>query len=323
MNIRLALAATLSALALAGPVAADTYPSRPITLVVPNAAGGPTDAIGRSIGQKLSTRLGQTVVIDNRGGAGGTIAAEMVARARPDGYTLFLSTTGTLAINPALYEKLRYDAAKDFDPVGLVSTTSNMLLVNKDLPVKDVRELIALAKREPDKLTYGSSGNGASNHLAAELFKTMAGIQIRHVPYKAAAAIRMDLYEGRIDMVFSPEGNAFHEMARAGKTRPLMVSGKTRSALFPDVPTAEEIGLKGYDVSIWFGLNAPAGTPPAILERLNKELNAILASPEMKKELATDGQVPRPMTPQQYHAFLQQERQKWIPVVKASGAKLD
>jgi tripartite-type tricarboxylate transporter receptor subunit TctC len=319
----IALAGAFTALALTSTLSFADYPERPITLVVPNAPGGPTDAIARSIGLKLSARLGQPVVIDNRGGAGGTIGAETVARAKPDGYTLYLSTTGTLAINPALYEKLRYDAAKDFDPIGLISTTSNVLMVRTDLPAKDVKELIALAKREPGKLTYGSSGSGSSNHLAMELFKTMAGVQITHIPYKAISPLRVDIYEGRIDMVFGVEGTAYKDFGQTGKTRVVMISGKNRSSLFPEVPTAEEAGLKGYEMTIWFGLNAPAGTPAAAVERLNKELNAILATPEMKKELASDGQVPRPMTPQQYGAFLNQERQKWLPVVKASGAKVE
>ena len=319
----IALAGAFTALALTSTLSFADYPERPITLVVPNAPGGPTDAIARSIGLKLSARLGQPVVIDNRGGAGGTIGAETVARAKPDGYTLYLSTTGTLAINPALYEKLRYDAAKDFDPIGLISTTSNVLMVRTDLPAKDVKELIALAKREPGKLTYGSSGSGSSNHRAMELFKTMAGVQITHIPYKAISPLRVDIYEGRIDMVFGVEGTAYKDFGQTGKTRVVMISGKNRSSLFPEVPTAEEAGLKGYEMTIWFGLNAPAGTPAAAVERLNKELNAILATPEMKKELASDGQVPRPMTPQQYGAFLNQERQKWLPVVKASGAKVE
>lgn len=321
---RITFFGAVSALALTPALSvASTYPERPITIVVPNAPGGPTDAIARSIGQKLSIRLGQPVVIDNRGGAGGTIGAETVARAKPDGYTLFLATTGTLAINPALYDKLRYDAAKDFDPVGLISSTSNVLVVRSDLPVKDIKDLIDMAKREPDRLTYGSSGSGSSNHLAMEMFKSMTRTQIRHIPYKAISPLRVDLYEGRIDMVFGTEGTALKDFVQNGKTRAVLISGKNRSSLFPDVPTAEEVGLKGYDVTIWFGLNAPTGTPAAAAERINKELNAILATPEMKKELAADGQTPRPMTPQQYGAFLNAERAKWIPAVKASGAKLD
>ena len=321
---RLSLRACLAALALACAGTANaSYPERPITLVVPNAAGGPTDAIARSVGQKLAARLGQTVVIDNRGGAGGTIAAEYVVHAKADGYTLFLATTGTLAINPALYQKLRYDAQKDFEPIALLSTTSNVLVVRNDLPARSVKDLVALAKRDPELLSYASSGNGASNHLAAELFKTLTGAQIRHVPYKAASPQRIDLWEGRVDLLFSPEGSAMKDLTQSGKARALMVSGKSRSSLFPDVPTAEESGIKGYDIMIWFGLVAPAGTPAAIVERLNKEVVSILATPDMLKELASDGQTARPMTNREFGAFLAQERQKWVPVVKASGAKVE
>jgi tripartite-type tricarboxylate transporter receptor subunit TctC len=320
---RFAVTGGIAALSLASTLALAEYPERAITIVVPNAPGGPTDAIARSIGQKLSLRLSQPVVIDNRGGAGGAIGAETAARAKPDGYTLYLSTTGTMAINPALYQKLRYDAAKDFDPIGLISTTSNVLMVRSDLPVKDVKDLIALAKRDPGKLSYGSSGSGSSNHLAMELFKSMTATQIAHVPYKAISPLRVDLYEGRIDMVFGVEGTAFKDFGQTGRTRTILVSGKNRSSLFPEVPTAEEAGLKGFDMTIWFGLNAPAGTPAAAVNLLNRELNAILATPEMKKELASDGQIPQPMTPQQYGTFLNQERQKWLPVVKASGAQVE
>jgi tripartite-type tricarboxylate transporter receptor subunit TctC len=263
------------------------------------------------------------VVIDNRGGAGGIIGAETVARAKPDGYTLYLSTTGTLAINPSLYEKLRYDPQKDFEPIGLISTTNNVLVVRNGLPANNIQELIALAKKDPDGLTYASSGNGSSNHLTMELFKTMTGVQIRHVPYKGVPPIRIDIHEARIDMLFGVEATAFRDFAQAEKARALMTSGKTRSVFFPDVPTAEEVGLKGYDLTIWFGLNAPKGTPSAILERINKELNAILDTPEMKKELANEGQIGRPMSTQEYGAFLLQERQKWTPIVKASGAKAE
>ena len=320
---RTAFLATLAMLALARTAAAaDPYPVRPITIVVPNAAGGPTDAVGRWIGQQLSIRLGQPVVIDNKGGAAGVIASEFVARAKPDGYTLMLATTGTQAINPALYEKLRYDVQKDFDPVGLISTSSNVLVVRTDLPVKDVRELIALAKREPGKLTYGSNGSGSSVHLAAEMFKTMTGTQITHVPYKAATALIPDLNEGRIDLTFAPE-SAAKDIVQVGKVRPLMVSGKARSKLFPQVPTAEEMGLKGYDVTIWFGLVAPAGTPAEAVDRLNKALAQSLAAPEFVNQLASGGNTPHAMTPQQFGTFLAQEYRKWAPVVKASGAKVE
>jgi tripartite-type tricarboxylate transporter receptor subunit TctC len=314
----------LALLAVAPAALADNYPSRPVRIVVPNAAGGPTDFLGRSIGQKLSARIGQPVVIENRPGAASIVGAETVARAKADGYTLLLATMGALALNPAIYSKLPYDPAKDFAPVGLISVTSNVLSIRSSLPISSVADLVAYAKREPDKLTFASVGVGSSSHLAGELFKSIAGVHMRHVPYKAGASIRFDIQEGHVDMSFGPEGSTFRDFKEGGdKRRVLMVTGKTRSALFPDVPTAEEAGLKGYEQTIWFGLNAPAGTPSTVIERLNKELNAILETPQMQKELAADGQSAHPMTPQQYEAFVAQERQKWAPVVRAAGARID
>lgn len=280
--------------------AGDAYPVRPVSIIVPNAAGGPTDAVARALGLKLAARLGQPVIIDNRGGAGGTIAAEAVARAKPDGYTLLFSTTGTLAINPAVYgPKLRYDAAKGFDPVALIASTSNVLVVRAGLQVNNAQDLIALAKRKSDELTYASSGIGASNHLAMELFKTKAGVQIRHIPYKAAGLIHMDLREGRVDMGFGPEASALHDLVEMAGGKAVMVTGPRRSALFPNVPTAAEIGLKDYNVEIWYGLNAPAGTPPEIVARLNKETLEILSTPEFTKQFLADGLRHDPMTPAQ------------------------
>lgn len=310
--------------ALAPSVAsAQTYPAGPITIVVPNAAGGPTDALARQIGEKLSARLKQPVVIDARGGAAGIIAAEFVAHAKPDGYTLLMATTGPMAINPSMHDKLKYDPQKDFAPIGLISYSSNVLIVRGGLPAKNLRELIALAKREPARLTYGSTGVGSANHLSAEMFKTMTGTEIRHVPYKAAGTLRIDLFEERIDMVLAPEGDAYKNYVQMGKARALLVSGKARSSLFPDVLTAEEAGLKGYDVTIWFGLAAPAGTPADVVERLNRELAQVLSAPDQVRALAGDGHTIAAMTPRQFGAFMEQERRKWGPVVKASGAKLE
>lgn len=303
--------------------AADPYPTRPVTIVVPNGPSGPTDKLARSLGQKLALRLGQSVIIDNRGGAGGTIGAESVARARNDGYTFLLATTGTQAIAPALYDKLRYDTEKDFEPVAFLTSTANVVVVRSSLGIKDVHELVALAKREPDRLSYGSSGNGSSNHLAAEMFKSITGTEIKHVPYKAISPLRMDLWEGRIDLVFASEVTALNDFIQPGKGRALMVSGDTRSALFPNAPSAKEAGMKSYDLSAWWGLMAPAGTPAPIVERMNKELVAILASPEMKKEMVADGQATKAMTPRQFAAFLAQERAKYVPIVKATNAKIN
>jgi tripartite-type tricarboxylate transporter receptor subunit TctC len=314
----------LALLALIPAAIADVYPSRPVRIIVPNAAGGPTDFLARSIGQKLSARIGQPVVIENRPGAASIVGTETVARSRPDGYTLLLATMGALALNPAIYSKLPYDPAKDLAPVGLISVTSNVLSIRSSLPIHSVAELIAYAKREPDKLTFASVGVGSSSHLAGELLKSIAEIQMRHVPYKAGASIKFDVQEGFVDMAFGPEGSTYRDFKDSGgKRRVLMVTGKSRSALFPDVPTAREAGLEGYEQTIWFGLNAPAGTPAAIIERLNRELNTILETPQMKKELAEDGQSSILMTPAQYDAFVTKEREKWAPIVKAAGARIE
>ena len=318
------LAIAISLLAASSPARADTYPSKPIKIVVPNAAGGPTDALARAVGEKLAARLGQTVVIENRAGAASIVGAQAVARAQPDGYTLLLSTTGVLALNPNIHAKLPYDAAKDFAPVGLICKSSNVLSIRSSLPIKSVADLVAHAKNRPDELTFASPGVGSSSHLAGELFSSIAGVRLRHIPYKDGAAIKIDVLEGRIDMAFGPEGDTYRALKdHPGGRRVLMVTGSTRSALFPDVPTGAEAGLKGYEQSIWFGLNAPAGTPPAVLERLNKELNAVLESPQMQKELAAEGQRATPMTPQQYEAFAAEERRRYAPIIKAAGVRLD
>jgi tripartite-type tricarboxylate transporter receptor subunit TctC len=288
------------------------------------AAGGPTDALARALGEKLGARLGQTVVIENRAGAASIVGAQAVARSQPDGYTLLLSTTGVLALNPSIHAKLPYDAAKDFAPVGLICISSNVLSIRSSLPIKSVADLIAHAKSKPDELTFASPGVGSSSHLAAEMFNAIAGVKLRHIPYKDGSAIKVDVQEGRVDMSFGPEGETYRTVQEhPGKRRVLMVTGATRSPLFPDVPTALEAGLKGYEQSIWFGLNAPAGTPPAVLARLNKELNAVLESPQMQKELTAAGQRAVPMTPQQYEAFSADERRRYAPIIKAAGVRVE
>jgi tripartite-type tricarboxylate transporter receptor subunit TctC len=319
----LAIAFSLLA-AASSPARADSYPSKPVRIVVPNAAGGPTDALARSVGEKLAARLGQTVVIENKAGAASIVGAQAVARAQPDGYTLLLSTTGVLALNPSIHAKLPYDAAKDFAPIGLVCQSGNVLSIRSSLPINSVAELVAHARQKPDELTFASTGVGSSSHLAGELFNSIAGVKLRHIPYKDGAAIKVDMHEGRIDMSFGPEGDTYRSLQdNPGKRKVLLVTGATRSPLFPAAPTGAEAGLKGYEQSIWFGLDAPAGTPPAVIERLNKELNAVLQSPQMQKELAAEGQRVTPMTPQQYAAFAAEERRKWAPIIKAAGVRVE
>ncbi len=301
---------------------AQSYPDKPVKLIVPFPPGGPTDGMARIIGQKLAETWKQSVVIDNRGGAGGGIAAEAASKAPADGYTVFFATTGTQAINPSLYEKLPYDPIKDFAPISLVATTANILVVNPSLPVKTVKELIAYAKANPGKLTFGSAGNGSSNHLAGELFNTMAGVNMTHVPYKGSAAALNDLLGGQLSMMWDVLSTAMPHVA-TGKTRPLGVTSLKRSAIAPEVPTIDESGLPGYEVTLWFGVLAPSATPRVIVDKINADLKTILATPDMKERLAKLGAAPAYTTPEQFEALEKSDIAKWSKVVKASGAKVD
>jgi tripartite-type tricarboxylate transporter receptor subunit TctC len=298
------------------------YPRGPVTLVVPFPAGGPTDAMARQLAQRLGDRLGQQVLIDNKGGAGGTIAAEAVAKAAPDGQTLFFGTTGTMAINPSLYNKLRYDPVKDFAPVSLMATTMNVLVVNNEVPAKNLAELIKLAKSKPDTLTYGSAGNGSSNHLSGELLRSVAGLQISHIPYKGSAPALVDLLGGRLTMMFDTIAQQTGNIS-SGKLRALAVTGPKRSPLLPEIPTAQEAGLKDFDVTIWFGVLAPAGTPSSVIDRLSREVAVVMSSEDMKKRMQTDGAEARPSSPTEFAALIRSDMVKWAPIVKASGATLD
>jgi tripartite-type tricarboxylate transporter receptor subunit TctC len=317
--------AVAAALALATPFAlaqAPAYPRQPVTLVVPFPAGGPTDAMARVLAQKLGDRLGQQVIVDNKGGAGGSIAAEFVAKAPADGHTLFFGTTGTMAINPSLYSKLRYDPVKDFAPVSLMASTMNVLVVNPQVPARNLADVIKLAKAKPGDITYGSAGNGSSNHLSGELFRSTAGIQISHIPYKGSAPALVDLMGGRITMMFDTIAQQTQNIA-AGKVRAIAVTGPKRSPLLPDVPTAQEAGLKDFDVTIWFGVLAPAGTPATVIDKLSREIGAVMSTDEMKKRMQADGAEARPTSPAEFAALIRSDLAKWSPVVKASGATLD
>ncbi|MGO4329477.1 Bug family tripartite tricarboxylate transporter substrate binding protein [Cupriavidus sp. 2TAF22] len=316
------LFAAIPAAFSAAAAASTGYPAKPIRLVVPFPAGGPTDAMARLIGQHLSQQLGQPVLVDNRGGAGGTIATEAAAQAASDGYTLFFSTTGTMAINPWLYRSLKVDPLKAFDAVGSVASTVNVLVVSNNLPVGNIKELISLARQKPGTLTFGSAGNGSSNHLSGELFKSMAGIDIVHVPYKGSAAAFTDLLGGRISMMFDTVSSQ-GQYINAGKVKALGVTGATRSEALPKVPTIAEAGLPGFDVTIWFGLSAPKGTTPDVIRRVNSELQAVLAQADVQKQLAALGARPLPGTPADFSRLIQHDAGKWAPVVKASGASLD
>ena len=301
---------------------AQTYPSKPIRIVVPLAAGGPGDVLARAVAQKLTESIGQQVVVDNRVGANTNIGNEAVAKSAPDGYTLLMSAS-TLTINPSLYANLPYDAIKSFVPVTLVATTPLVLVVHPSLPVKSVKDLIALAKARPAQLLYGSAGNGSVLHLAGEMLNSMAEIKIVHVPYKGVTNAFSDLLGGQISLMFPGAPIALPQV-QAGKLRALAVTSDKRSAAAPALPTvAEAAGLPGYEVSVWYGVLAPAGTPPAVVNRLHAELVKIVQSPDVATRFAALGAEPLHNTPEQFAAFLKSDLVKWTKVVRDSGAKID
>jgi tripartite-type tricarboxylate transporter receptor subunit TctC len=301
---------------------AGSYPNKSIKIVVPFPPGGATDILARAIGFELQKAWGQSVVIENKPGAGGNTGADLVAKSPADGYTLIMATVGTHAINMSLYAKMPYDAVKDFEPVVLVAGVPNLLVVHPSVNAKSVRELTALAKAQPGKLNVASSGNGTSIHLAAELYKQMAGVDILHVPYKGSAPAVADLLGGQVQMMFDNMPVSLPHV-KAGKLRALAVTSLTRSAALPDVPTMDEEGLKGFDATSWFGLLAPAGTPKDIVAKLNAASVKALASPEMRERLAAQGAEPMGNTPDQFAVFIKAEIDKWAKIVKASGARID
>jgi tripartite-type tricarboxylate transporter receptor subunit TctC len=301
-------------------VAAQDYPSRPITLVVPYAAGGGNDVMARAAADKMSRTLGQQIVIENRGGAGGSIATRQIAKSAPDGYTLGLGGTGTLAINPTLYANAGYDPRKDFAPVGLIATSALVVCVHPSLPVRSIADLIALAKKEPGKLNYASAGAGSGIHLGTEYFATMAGIKLTHVPYKGSSPALTDLVGGHVAIYFSSLPPAVG-LVKEGKVRALAVTGTKRSPIFPDLPTVAEAALPGYEAVLHYGIVAPAGTPRAIIDKLSAALRAAVMSEDLRTRLADDGAEPLPSTPEEYAADIDREETKWSAIVKASGAK--
>ncbi len=311
----------LLALSAAG-AAAQPYPSKPIRLVVPFPAGGTTDILAREVGQRLSLSLGQPVVIDNRPGAAGNIGSELVAKSAPDGYTLLMATVGTHAINPNLYARMPYDHVKDFAPVVLVAGVPNVLEVTPSLPVHSVADLIKLAKEKPGQINFASSGSGTSIHLSGELFKTMAGVDMTHVPYKGSAPAITDLIGGQVQVMFDNLPSSLPQI-KADKLRAIAVTSAQRAPALPDIPTIAESGLPGFEASSWFGIVAPAGTPPTIIARINADVNQWLQSPEAKEKLLAQGAVAAGGSPEQFAAYIHAETEKWARVVKASGAKVD
>ncbi|MDM0047145.1 tripartite tricarboxylate transporter substrate binding protein [Variovorax dokdonensis] len=321
---RFALAAIASAAAAMLPfsAAADNFPSKPITIIVPFAAGGTTDILARIVGQALGADLGQSVVIDNRAGAGGNIGGQLAARSPADGYTLFMGTVGTHAINESLYKKMPFDPIKDFAPLSRVATVPNLLVANPAQPFKTVPELIAYAKANPGKVNFGSSGSGSSIHLSGELFKSMAKVDMVHIPYRGSAPAVNDLLGNQIAIMFDNMPSAIQHV-RAGKLRPIAVTTAKRSPELPDVPTIAEAGVPGYEATSWFGLFAPAGTPAPIVAQLNKSLVKVLNQPEVKQKIAAQGGDVVAETPEQFAAFIKAETLKWSKVVKESGASVD
>jgi tripartite-type tricarboxylate transporter receptor subunit TctC len=304
----------------AAPAAAQTYPSRPITLVVPFPPGGSATIIARIIADKMSEGLGQQIVIDNRGGAGGSIAARQVAKSAPDGATLLLAFTGTLAVSPLIFANVGYDPRKDFAGIGLIGMAPSVLAVNPSVPARSVADLIGIAKAEPGKIQYGSPGIGTTNHLAGELLAAMTGIKITHIPYKGTGPAITDLLGGHIAMMFAPIPAA-HGNVSAGALRALGVTSLKRSSLWPDIPTVAETGLPGFEVVQRSTLLAPAGTPRTIIERLNKELNAVLATDEVRRRLAVEGGEPVPGAPEEYAADIDREEMRWSKLVATIGLK--
>ncbi len=319
--LRLVCASAALAVSCSAAVA-QAYPHKPIKLIVGFPPGGGVDIIARTISQPLGERLGQAVVVENRPGAGGNIAAEQVARAPADGYTLLVSAVSSLAISASLYRNPRYDVLKDFVPVAVVASVPNVLVVHPSVAAKSVPELIALAKENPGKVNFGSAGNGTTVHFAGELFKSMAQVDMVHVPYKGAAPAMSDLLGGQVQLMFDFLSAAAPHI-KSGKLRALGVTSASRSPVLPDVPTIAEAGLPGYQVLGSFGLVAPAGTPPEVVKRLNREISEIVKLPEVKKRLLMHAATPEQQTPAEFAQTLKAEVAKWAKTVESTGVRLD
>ena len=315
------LAAIGALCAVAASHAQSQYPVKAIRIIVAYTPAGTTDILARALGQKYTESWKQPVIVDNRPGANGNIGTEVAAKAPPDGYTLLMGTAGTHGINPGLYPKLPYDAVKDFAPISLVAIVPNILVVNNALPVKSVQELTAYAKKNPGKLSFGSPGIGSTGHLSAELFKTLAGIDMVHVAYKGSAPTLQDLMGGQVQVVID-NIPPYLPHVKAGKIRALAVTPSKRSPAAPDLPTMAEAGIKGYDASSWFGLFAPAGTPEEIVEKLAEETRRILNLPDVRDKLLSLGAQPAPGTPEEFARFIGNEIAKWDRVIRSANVTL-
>jgi tripartite-type tricarboxylate transporter receptor subunit TctC len=323
-GLLLAAAALAPALvsALGSAQAQDSYPNRPITLVVPVPPGGASDFVARTIGQKLSEAVGQPVVISNRGGASGTIASDNVAKAAPDGYTLLISSITTHGVGPLINTKAPYDSLKDFTSIIFLADFPLIMTITAGHPAKSVPELVAYAKANPGKLSFASSGNGGAPHLSGELFQIATGTKMLHVPYRGSAPAVVDVAGGRVDLM-SDGAASLLAMIQAGRLRPLAAAGHARSPILPDVPTFEELGIKGVDVSLWFGLSGPAHMPSAVVARLNTEIEKILAMADVRDALNRQGGVPMGGSPQRYDDFIRAEQARWGNVIRTNNIKVN
>ena len=320
--LTLAAAATVFA-----PLAsAQTYPARPIRFVVPYPPGGPLDQVARALAERVREPLGQPVVVENRAGAGGNIGADHVAKSAPDGHTIVMGAVATHAINPALYARMPYDANRDFAPVTRVAVVPNVLVMNPEaaarLGISDVRSLLDYARRNPGKLNYASGGNGSAGHLAGELMKAMARVSAVHIPYAGAAPAQLGLLAGQTDFMFDNLASAAPQI-RAGRLKGFAVTTLKPSSFFPELPTVSDTGLAGFDISTWFGIFAPAGTPKSVVDRLHAEFERALGSDDLRQRLSRMGAEPAPMTPADFGAFVLAEQKKYAGIVKASGARVD
>jgi len=304
------------------PAIAETWPTRPIRFIVPFAPGGGGDVVGRIIGQRMSEQLGKPLIIDNRAGGGGTLGCELAAKAAPDGYTLLLGNVGPIAVGPALYPKLAYDPVRDFAPVTMIASFPNLLVANPGLPFKTVPELVAYAKSRPGTLNFASAGAGTSTHLAGELFKSVAGIDVVHVPYKGGAAAMTDIIAGQVAYYFGTMPSSM-PLAKAGKLRALAVTSLTRSPAAPEVPTIAESGYPKFETAAWYGLMFPTGTSREIVARTNAATMVVLALPDIRERLVHEGSEPLGSTPAQFGAYIKAEIAKWSGVVKAAHLKAD
>jgi len=306
----------------AGAQTASVYPAKPIRIVVPFAPGGATDILARATGQKLTEALGQPVVVDNRGGAGGNIGTDVVAKAAPDGYTLLMGGVGPNAINVTLYPKLPYDAINDFAAVTLVATVTNLLVVHPSVPARSVKELVAVARARPGKLTHASSSPGSAGHLAGEMLKMMTGIEMVHVPYKGSGPALIDLMAGHVDLMFDNMPACLPHVT-SGKLRAVAVSGGKRTSVLPNLPTIAESGLPGFDAGSWFGILVPAGTPREIISKLNAVIVKSLSAPEFKERLSSQGAEPVGSTPEQFTQHIRGEIAKWAKVIKTANVRAE